>query len=137
MADKAMSVLTDAKAGLTVQIDKLSTVVADSPVADVYTTVFGGTTLKVFIIDWLPLLLMVILPALCVLFVACGICGKKKSSAGNRIVRKIGLAVKADVRMFRSGSNLGPKGSKAGKKEEAAIKKKAASPPGGKGGRHY
>lgn len=133
----------------------ITATVVDTPVGAVYTELFGEAPFSEFMLDWVPLGLTVILPVLCLLFFAVGICGKNEPEkpTGNRVVRRVGLAIKADVRMIKTMANSkkykGPTSLKdvetgkklspvKGKSEEAAIKKKAVEQkPGGKGGRFY
>ena len=140
------------------QTTKMSTMVASVSgkvvTSDMYTTYFGDTSFKTFMFDWVPLFSSVIFPVLCLVFVGVGLCVKTESKKrmGERIMRRINIAVRADVRMLRGSSKnvfKGPtslkdveKGKKTspvkGKAEEAAIKQKAAGgASGGKGGRFY
>jgi len=126
-----------------------ATAVQASPIPTYYSAVFGEVPLKEFIIGWLPLILSVVMPTLCLLFVSVGLCKKGDSKpVGHRVVQRITIAIRADVRMIKGMSMKrmmsGPKDVESGKKvspvkgkaEEAAIKKKAAE-KGGKGGRFY
>lgn len=122
--------------------------VTASPVATYYATYSGGMPLGHFMLEWAPLLATIIFPVLCLVFAGIGLCAKKQTApTGHRIVKRVGLAVRADVRMMRGKSYKGPtslmekgrsppnKGKAAGDAEAAAIKKGASK--GGKGGRFY
>eukprot|EP00325_Prymnesiales_sp_UTEX-LB-985_P026633 CAMPEP_0174716046 /NCGR_PEP_ID=MMETSP1094-20130205/22753_1 /TAXON_ID=156173 /ORGANISM="Chrysochromulina brevifilum, Strain UTEX LB 985" /LENGTH=136 /DNA_ID=CAMNT_0015915719 /DNA_START=101 /DNA_END=511 /DNA_ORIENTATION=- len=119
---------------------QLKTTVAASPVAPVYAGFFGDTTFSVFILDWLPLFLAAIAPLLCLIFVAVGTCGKKGGNVGKRVVRRIGLAIRADLRIVHAAASTMEKGKtlksvEKGKAEEAKIKgmaKQPAKKPAGK-----
>ena len=121
--------------------------VSASPVASYYATYTGGQPFGHFMLHWAPLLATIVFPILCLIFAGIGLCAKKQSAkTGTRIVKRVGLAVRADVRMMRGKAYKGPtslmekgrsppKGKAAGDAEAAAIKKAAAK--GGKGGRFY
>ena len=86
--------------------------------------ILGDTTLQSFLIDWMPLLLIVVLPILCLPFVALGICGglEQEMKFGARTaLRKVSIAARAEVRM----------GLAAGASRHAAILKKAGFKTGG------
>lgn len=132
-------------AGLSTQIAAFSAKLALSPVGLFYMKVTGGTPFSVFLLDWAPLLAVVVLPVLCVLVALIGVrCTPATTSLGHRVARRVGIVVRADVRMYKSASktNLsdGGKGSPIKNKNkdlktEEAIKKKAEK--GGRGGRFY
>ena len=147
-----MDVVQEQTAKLSAVVATVSDKVAASPVPGYYAAYFGDTPFQTFVIDWLPLFSSVIFPVICLLFVAVGLCGKKEPNAkvGQRILRRINIAIRADVRMMKGSSKnvfKGPTSLKdvetgkktspvKGKAEEAAIKKAAAS-KGGAGGRFY
>jgi hypothetical protein len=66
---------------------------------------FGDTPLGELLVSWLPLFLCAVLPLLCMPFVALGLCGDAallgaKPRFGERtVLRKVMLAVRADMRM--------------------------------------
>ena len=119
-----------------------SAAVLASPLAPLYTAYLGDTSFSSFMIDWVPLALSFVLPVLCLVFVVVNICPKPQHKpVGERVVRRITLAIRADVRMIKAMTNTKvvkgkttPKDVESGKKvspvkgkqEEAAIKKKAA-----------
>jgi len=83
--------------------------------------IFGDTTLQSFLIDWMPLLLVVVLPVLCLPFVALGICGGLEGDmkfGARTALRKVSIAARAEVRMGIAG-------------RQAALLKKAGFKTGG------
>ena len=136
-------------------VDTASTAVATSPF---YVAAFGPTSLATLLLDWVPLAATVIAPILCLFFVLIGLgSNQPKQTVGTRMVKRVGIAIRADVRIIKEMSSkkliaatsktTTPKDVESGKKvspvkgkaEEAAIKNKAkaAEKPGGKGGRFY
>jgi hypothetical protein len=131
--------------------DSAVSAVHATPAEELYTSVFGDTPFSTFMTEWFPLSLTVILPVLCILIsLICLPFEKKSLPRGIRVMKKIGMTIRADVRWVKSMSESKMrkipkdlKGTKIspvkGKAEEEAIKKRAAeaSKPGGKGGRFY
>ena len=118
--------------------------VGRSPANDVYTLFFGPTPFTTFLLEYLPLLITVFLPMLCVIFTL--LCKRARKSVGFRKLKTVFNAARADVRLIklmsakkmkeaRAAFATGKKASPTkGRAEEETIRARAAASvqkPGG------
>ena len=119
--------------------------VGRSPANELYTFFFGPTPFSTFLLEYVPLLITVFLPMLCVIFTL--LCKRARKSVGFRKLKTVFNAARADVRLIklmsakkmkeaRAAFATGKKASPTkGRAEEETIKARAASvqKPGGSG----
>lgn len=86
--------------------------------ASFYAVAFGDTTPKEFYLSFIPILYVSVLPLICMFCAVIGLCGEpKKSTMGNRILKRVNLAVTADIRLVNAITGKkysGMKGKKPG-----------------------
>ena len=118
--------------------------VGRSPANELYTFFFGPTPFSTFLLEYLPLLITVFLPMLCVIFAL--LCKRTRKSVGFRKLHTVFNAARADVRLIklmsatkikeaRAAFATGKKASPTkGRAEEETIRARAAASvqkPGG------
>jgi len=118
--------------------------VGRSPANELYTFFFGPTPFSTFLLEYLPLLITVFLPMLCVIFAL--LCKRARKSVGFRKLHTVFNAARADVRLIklmsatkikeaRAAFATGKKASPTkGRAEEETIRARAAASvqkPGG------
>ena len=98
-------------------------------VSTVYATVAGDMPIADFATTWLPILYVSVMPILCCVFGLCGACAGPKKVAGNRIMRRINIAVSAHNRLLTVSPPKKYKGVTSlsdAEKGKSPIKNKAA-----------
>lgn len=101
--DKVGPVLDSAKAMAATAVDKVDAVVPDvvtDTIAGFYSTIFGDVSTGEFLKEWLPILYVTTMPVICLLLIICCSGGGTKKKMGQRILRRVGIAAQADMRML-------------------------------------
>jgi len=116
----------------------LLALLATTPLGPLYLKIFGPMGQNEFLMDFLPLIYVSVLPLLCLLFAVCRLCdpGGSSKAVGFRVLRRTQIAVKAEVRMQRGASGKF-KGITSLSSAEKGKAKKAISPPAKANPRRY
>lgn len=139
MADAALAVATSALGVVTGAISKgigaivaLAMTLPFAPTVGVlYLKYFGTTPVHKFVIEVVPVLYVSLLPLISMLFAVCNLCrGSSRAPLGNRVMRRVQLAVYAGGSMYKSVSSKKLKSLSPGDLERGAkgspVKNKAA-----------
>ena len=104
MADTAIAATSSALSSAGTMISStLSSLPFAENVLAIFATFFGDIPPSEFYKDYLPLLYVAVMPLLCALPVAIGLCRNAKASRmGTRVMKRINVAVRADLRMVEA-----------------------------------
>ena len=110
-AGAAIAPVLDSGAALASAAGDAITAAIPPIVSESYTTVTGGEySVFKFLWDFGPLLYCTLLPFLCFFFCGmCGLCSGSKKKTGNRVLKQVNLALKAEKLKSMKGLSPSPK----------------------------
>merc|ERR1719230_855607 len=130
--DKVSDALDAVAPYYTVAADKVTELSSQLPLegaSGYYALVFGDMPLPVFAKEWVPLLYVSLMPLLCIMCICC-CSGSSRKKTGERVMRRVHIAVRADVRMLAASGSA----KKVGKKGEYVGVTSLSDVEKGKGG---